>query len=126
MKAAQSGSLRAQDSLALMYYRKEDWVNALHWLQKAAKSRHPASIYQLGLLYFTDKAQSPTGNNEEYSFSLFLKSANSGDRLALFAVGLMLYRGLGTAPDREAARIWLGKSAAVGYAKAKKFLRDNF
>ena len=116
VKAAQTGSTRAQQRLALVHAEKGDAAKAFHWDQR---SKTPVSVYGLGI-YYSDQG------NYEKAFPLILASAKQGYAIAQYAVGLMLYHGVGTAPDRDRSKAWLEKAAAKSHIEAAGFLRGHF
>ncbi len=125
LKAARNGSAMAQEVLGLDYLKnKRDTRAARYWLEKAARSNRPVAIYNLGYTYYN-----PHGHgiaDRDKAFALFLRSARSGYNVAQLVVGVMLYKGWGTAMDRDGARSWIGMAAATGLVKARKFLRENY
>lgn len=124
-KAAGNGSARAQQSLGFDYAKKADLKAARYWLEKAAESNRPVATYNLGYIYFNPQGQD-IAQDDNKAFALFLRSARSGYNKAQFAVGVSMYRGWGTAVDRDGARSWIEKAAATGHVKARKFLKDNY
>ena len=125
LKAAGNGSARAQEELGLDYGKRGDLKAARYWLEKAANSNRPVAIYYLGYIYFNPQGQD-IAQDDNKAFALFLRSARSGYNKAQFAVGVSMYRGWGTAVDRDGARSWIEKAAATGHVKARKFLRENY
>jgi TPR repeat protein len=56
------------------------------------------------------------------SFSEEKKSAEQGDVLAQFNLGVKYHKGIGTLTDKKKAFYWHKNSAEQGYAKAQYFL----
>jgi TPR repeat protein len=79
-------------------------------IREAADRGHAPSQYTLGEILQAGK-EIPAGPSPEAAFSLYLKSAEGGYRMAMAKLGLCYLQGIGTAIDRTQAEQWLRAAA---------------
>lgn len=91
-----------------------DYGSAVKYFTEAASKGSSEANFQLGLLYSNSNYD---GHNTDRAISYMKKAAQSGSVEAMYQLG-MLYSGR----DNESAKLWLGKAAANGHAKAQSAL----
>lgn len=122
-KAAENGSVDAQNNLGIMYLTgqgvEKDLKEAAVWLQKAAESGNAAAQSNLGLMYYYDEGVEKDFQQAAY---WLLKSAKQGDVTAQNNLAVMYSEGLGVNKNQDRAIYWLQKAADQGDAMARKNL----
>ncbi len=125
----------------------ENWQKAVFWLKEAAKHDNPTAYYNLGYAYsqFTDHqdfvkaleyysmASEKGISNANYAAGFlfenqikdykkarywFLKGADGGDYVAMFALANLFFNGQGGIKDYQKSLYWYTKSSDKGYTKA--------
>lgn len=98
--AAQKGHVRAMYDLGMIYMNDQDYMHAVHWIEKAASKSDPDAQYELGMLYYEGK-----GVKQSYkkAFKWFRLASYSGKRKAYTMVVRMLRHGEGIDKDVPAA-----------------------
>lgn len=118
--AAQKGDAQAMGVLGLMYEKglgtDQDYVQAVHWLEKGAKKGDAPSQNNLGFLYL--KGRSVKQNNAK-ARQWFEKAAAQGLALAQENLGLIYGGGLGVKKDYEKAFSWFKQAAQQDDAEAQ-------
>ena len=117
MELANGGNPSAEFRLAKMYRDgngvEADEEEALKWMRSAAEHGHSgATMNLLNML------------NDDESFSLCNKLAESGNKDAQYRLARMYVEGRGTERDVPLAISWMTRAAEQGHQKAKAFL-DN-
>ncbi|MGO4339923.1 tetratricopeptide repeat protein [Labrys sp. KB_33_2] len=97
-------------------YEKKDFVEALHWFQKAADQGDAMGFNQMAFLYLTGQ-----GVPRDYRQALILyqKGAEKGLSLSENAIGYIYQRGNGVPQDYTEAMRWYQKAADHGHAPAQ-------
>ena len=73
---------------------------------------------------FEDGSTAFKRGDYETALAMFTKAANKGDASAQFNLGLMYAKGLGVDANQEDALRWIKKSADLGFAPAKQYLKN--
>ena len=102
MKSANKGYPRAQVVIGTHYLGKQDFDQALHWLQKAAKQGDQGAQFMIEIMHFTPDS------NELHSLQ---KAAERGHPQAQFVIGILHLTGNGVKRDKDKSRNWLVKAA---------------
>src|SRR6185295_5670327 len=84
---------------------------ALQALQRAADAGSAEGAHRLALVFA--QGQAGTQRNEARALELFEKAAALGNKRAQINVGILYFRGQGTARDLVQARAWLERAAAT-------------
>ena len=119
-KAAAEGDARAQYELGMQYLAREGTgvknpVQALKWLEMAAKQGHTEARYNLGLMY---RAGHGALQNFEAAYQWLELAAGQNHAEAQYNVGLMHKSGMSVAIDPVKAYMWVNLAAAQGHAGA--------
>lgn len=116
--AAKDGYAPAQYSVGRYYYDKENYEEAIPWLQKAVEQDHIRAkvLYSLCLI---DIEQFP-----EKAYNLMLEAANANDSEAQCFIGYFYEVGLGVRKNRNRAIVWYKKAAENGSVDAKAKLSE--
>jgi hypothetical protein len=119
-KAAAAGDARAQYELGMQYLAGEGTgvknpVQALKWLEMAAKQGHTEARYNLGLMY---RAGQGALQNFEAAYQWFELAAGQNHAEAQYNVGLMHKSGMSVAIDPVKAYMWVNLAAAQGHVGA--------
>lgn len=95
---------------------------AKKWYQIGVQAEHTKAMNNLGALLLEDRAGETA--NPKQAFKLFLRASKLGQKNAMFNLGIMYWRGIGTEPNPAKAIEWFTKAADdVPYArKALKIL----
>lgn len=117
--SAEEGVLEALYLLALMLEKGDGqrhyYPEAAVYYQRAADQKHPASLYNLGLLHLSGELGTP---NPVQAFSCFEQAANLGVVQAQYNLANMLDQGAGCYADKTAAFDWYNTAAEQGYKQA--------
>jgi len=123
LSAAEQGSARAQNYLAIMYDEgqgvAQDHKQAGYWLQKAAEQGLAQAQYNFGNMYRTGQ-----GVAQDYKQAIvwYRKAAEQGVANAQLNLGLMYAKGQGVAQDDKQAVAWFSKAAEQGDVVAQSNL----
>ncbi|HGN1706071.1 TPA: tetratricopeptide repeat protein [Providencia rettgeri] len=107
---AQHGNIKAQNQLGIMYFNgtesKQDYVQAMEWIQKAAEQGYDVAQNNLGVIYFQG-----LGTQKDYTLALkWLQNiANNNIANAQFNLALMYLDGLGIEQNHQEALQWFQK-----------------
>ncbi len=110
--ASDQGVAQAEYDLATFYYGREDYVQTLAWLEKAAAQDHPqahtllSTLYQEGYGVAVDEAE---------SVRLLRRAAVLGDPVAQTYLGVALREGSRMKSNARESFEWFEKAAAQGY-----------
>ncbi len=99
---------------------EEDHEVAFNYYEKAAKTGHPAALNKLGNMYAQGKGCT---KNASKAASCYLAAAEKGNKYAQHNIAFCYWDGVGVEQDREKGIMWMRRSAAQGYEKAKKALK---
>jgi len=102
-KAAGGGHTDATISLAILYLNDNDFIEARHWCEAAAKARLPGGYYCLGYLFQHGLG---VGQSSKEAFNWYLQGARGNNPGAMQAVAQMYAKGEGTKMDRSEAFLW--------------------
>lgn len=109
--------------LAVQYYEgngvKQDYTQAVKWLQEAAQQGHPQAQYKLGAMY--SFGQGVTQNSSE-AVNWFRKAAEQGLPAAQYSLGVMYATGQGVGLDFVQAAQWYTRAANQGSVAAQYML----
>jgi TPR repeat protein len=121
--SAKRGNAYYQGLLSEVYRKglmgqEKDYVKALEWAQKSAKSKNPIGLYNLAVIYESGLgAPKKSGEAEKLYHEAFkgMKAlAEQDDASAQYNLGYMLLHGKGCEKDEKQAVEWLTKSAIQG------------
>jgi TPR repeat protein len=119
-KAAEQGSVQAQEQLGEIYYfglygMHRDYGASLRWYQKAAAQDSITAQVRLGNLYFRGWG---TRVNRDAAYKWYRKAAIRGLPYAQFQLGICylteLFFGTSTAESKKQAYLWLSLGARNG------------
>jgi TPR repeat protein len=110
-KAAEGGHTEATIDLAVLYLKANDFVQARHWCEAAAKVDLPGGYYCLGHLYQQGRGVGPSPKE---AFRWYEKGALRGNLASQQALARMYENGEGTKPDRTQAFVWFLMAARRG------------
>ncbi len=117
-KAADQGYAPAQYALGRLYNEgrgtRKDYEAANEWLGKAAGQGLRDAQFQLGYNYLLDRGRKDLAEGA----GLMRQAADQDHPEAQYYLGVLSALGLGTAPDKEAARNLLQRARANGVTKA--------
>ncbi|MDT8283546.1 MAG: tetratricopeptide repeat protein, partial [Gammaproteobacteria bacterium] len=129
MKLAEKGNAEAQYKVGEMYETgfgiKENKVEAMRWITKAAAQGHETAGFKL--LYLDMEKNGVTKTNKA-EFEALKTKANAGNPQAEYYLGKMYSRGVGVKQDPDKAIDWLNKAALVGVLEAEReavFVRED-
>jgi hypothetical protein len=95
--------------------KAEDYTRARALFEKGAAAGHPASIEQLGDLYFQGLGVTM---DEPAAVALFRKAAALGHPQAIYQLGIAYAGGYGVPKDLPTAIEWYTKAEALGHSKS--------
>lgn len=111
---AESGHLRAQYNLGLMYDNgqgvEQDDAMAVYWYRKAAEGGHDGAQNNLGLMYASGQG---VARDDKEAVAWWLKAAEQGYAKAQYNLGVMYLNGWGTTRDYVQAHKWFDLAAAL-------------
>ncbi len=115
--AAAAGDAQAQYELGMQYLAGEvtgakNPVQAIKWLEMAAKQGHADARYHLGVMY---RAGQGALQNFETAFQWFELAAMQNHAEAQFNVGMMHKSGMSVPIDPVKAYMWVNLAAAQGH-----------
>lgn len=122
LKQAKAGNTEAQIRIAEAYFKGQgvmvNYLEALHWLTKAADKNKYASIqitkmYREGIGVKADLKK---------AFEISLKYANKGNEIQMFELAGYYLNGVGVEADLDSAISWYEKSYEAGYKDSAYFL----
>ncbi|WP_051212507.1 tetratricopeptide repeat protein [Butyrivibrio fibrisolvens] len=105
--------------LACMQLEKDNNIEGIKYLEKAALSGMPKAQLKLGLIYYMGER---ARKNDLLAFQWFMKAAEAGDAGAMYFVGYCLYNGTGCKKNFESSAMWLTKSASLDDGAAQELL----
>ena len=116
-RTANAGNAEAQYQLGIMMAEgsggaKQDLVNGLEMLNKAAAQNHDGAVVKLGELYWTGKG---VARDPARAYQYNLRAADAGNNAAAYYVGMQLAKGDGVVADR---------ARAVKYFKVADWFED--
>lgn len=116
--AAKDGNAPAQCSVGRYYFDKDNYEEAIPWLQKAVEQDHIRAkvLYSVCLMHIE---KSP-----EKVYNLMLEAANANDSEAQYIMGWFYEEGHWVRKNRDRAIVWYKKAAENGDEDAKAKLRE--
>ncbi len=99
---------------------EEDHEKAFYYYEKAAQTGDPAALNKLGNMYAKGKGCTKSASK---AASYYLAAAEKGNKYAQHNIAFCYWDGVGIEKDREVAVMWMRRSAAQGFEKAKKALK---
>jgi uncharacterized protein len=121
--AAALGNPLVQANLAVIYAKKQDYVQAATWFSMAAEQGHALSQYSLGHLYDDGLG---IKKDKKRAASWYYKAALQGDKESQYRLGKMYLAGEGVKQSNMLAVRYLRAAAAQGDARAKTALTRLF
>jgi TPR repeat protein len=113
-EAAAAGSVWAEHALGVMHESghgvDKNLQNAIEWYGRAAQKDHVPAICALALIY---KFGPDEFRDQSKAIGLLDVAARAGSSLAALELADSFERGLGTAPDADAARGWYFRAAEL-------------
>lgn len=108
---AERGDAEAQAILGAMYYKDQDYAQAIQWYQKSADQGNIYSQNNLGIMYKTGQ-----GVRQDYAkaLDLFKKAADQDSADSQFNLGIMYYKGEGVRQNEAIAKEFFGKACDNG------------
>ena len=122
-KAAELGSLEAQNHLGNIYYNANSFEEAFKWYEKAAEQGFAEAQKMLGDMYFNGNG---VGQNSEEALKWYEKAAEQNEAEAQIILGTVYYEGEVTEKNVEKAIFWLTKAANQGLVEAQCLLGDIY
>lgn len=118
---AESGDLRSQYALAVLYEKRAGRDPALigqaaEWYRRAAEQGHPGAQTNYASLLARGRGVAEDQKLAVYYWQL---AARQGNVLAQYNLGLAYYRGEGVVPDAQRALAWFRRAADEGMADAQ-------
>ena len=114
-ESASENNTAAMIALGLLYrqgiFVKTDIPKSIEWFTKAAKNGDAAGWYHAGLLY--KDARDENIRSYEKAYQYFRAAAKAGNAEANYALGYMLYKGLGAQQNYPLAVAQFKKSADI-------------
>ena len=113
--AAETGNMKAQYDLALMYDKgqgvPQDYQQAVRWYTKAAEAGNMKAQHNLALMY--DNGQ---GVPQDYQQAVrwYAKAAEAGNTKAQYNLAAMYFEGKGIPQDSVLAHVWANLAASQG------------
>lgn len=120
---ADQGDANAQYAMGIMHLKKEaqgarDQI-AFAYLAKAAKNRHVAAMFNLGVAYWEGRG---TQRQPAKAANWWELAAQQQDAGAQYNLGLAYYLGVGRKQDASKAKYWLEQAMQNGHPQAKPLL----
>ena len=116
---AKKGDIKAQRRLAGLYYRGEDFEQAVHWFRLAANQGDDVAMVCLGFLY--EKGEDVEQDLEQAAHWFRLAAEQGFPESQLF-LGLYHYTGMGVEQDLGLAERWFQLAAEQGEELAQRCL----
>ena len=99
---------------------EEDHEAAFYYYEKAAKTGDPAALNKIGNMYAQGKGCTKDAHK---AATYYLAAAEKGNKYAQHNIAFCYWDGVGIEKDREKAVMWMRRSAAQEYEKAKISLK---
>ena len=125
---AQAGDADAMFTISKRYWMgdgvKQDYSQALHWLQLSADKGNDKAMNDMGLIYESGFV----GVARSYDKAMHWRrlAAEKGNHDAMFAIGNMYLEGLGVRKDPKIAMRWFQKAADSENEDAGAFLAYGY
>lgn len=115
---AENGDIVAQYKLGEYYLNKEDYQQAILWLQRSAIKSNNAKIL-LGEMYERGYGMTKDWRNQKKAFDLYNQVATDGDGNGLYKLALCYFNGVGTVRDEQKGVETLKEAAFTENVDAK-------
>ncbi|GAE01396.1 hypothetical protein CBO05C_1086 [Clostridium botulinum B str. Osaka05] len=101
----------AMNSIGEMYYREQNYKEAMYWYKKASDKGNATSMSNIGFMYYNGK-----GVEQDYKKAIewYSKASQAGNFTAMGNIGFMYYNGQGVKQDYKKAMYWYKKSYKEG------------
>ena len=101
----------AMNSIGEMYYKEQNYKEAMHWYKKASDKGNSTSMNNIGFMYYKGK-----GVEQDYKKAMewYSKASQAGNFTAMGNIGFMYYNGQGVKQDYKEAMYWYEKSYKEG------------
>ncbi|EPY2277258.1 tetratricopeptide repeat protein [Clostridium sporogenes] len=101
----------AMNSIGEMYYKKQNYKEAMYWYKTASEKGNSTSMSNIGSMYYKGK-----GVEQDYKKAMYWykKASQEGNFTAMGNIGFMYYNGQGVKQDYEEAMYWYKKSYKEG------------
>jgi TPR repeat protein len=120
-RAAESGNVKAQVELGLMYAAgglgvRRSYKDAAKWWEAASAKDDSRAEYYLGTLYISGKGEE---RDPAKAVSLFEKSAEHGDSFGMSGLGELYLKGDGVEKSQRVAIEWFNKALQLNDSEAQ-------
>ena len=128
LKRAREGNALSQNLLALWILNSQlpDGVeideDPFVLIRSSAEQGFPTAQYNMGIILETGYLW--INKDEKQALEWYRKAANRGCAEAMTAVGMCLYKGVGTEPNLSDALSWLKEAATQGEQRGQLFLAE--
>ncbi|NFS06722.1 hypothetical protein FDE99_02870 [Clostridium botulinum] len=101
----------AMNIIGEMYYKEQNYKEAMYWYKKASEKGNSTSMNKIGVMYYEGK-----GVEQDYKKAMYWykKSSQEGNFTAMSNIGFMYYNGQGVTQDYKKAMYWYKKSYKEG------------
>ena len=132
LKRAREGNALSQNLLGIWILNSQlpDGVEVeedpFELIRLSAEQGFPTAQYNMGVIYETGclGGKVADAKDEKLAFAWYRKAANRGCAEAMTAVGMCLYKGVGTEPNLSDALSWLKEAATQGEQRGQLFLAE--
>ena len=128
LKRAREGNALSQNLLGIWILNSQlpDGVEVnedpFELIRLSAEQGFPTAQYNMGIIHETGYLWMQ--KDEKLAFAWYRKAANQGCAAAMTAVGMCLYKGVGTEPNLSDALSWLKEAATQGEQRGQLFLAE--
>jgi len=119
-KAAQKGHVKAQDRLAMLYYKKKRYDKARFWLEKRAKAGNSEAQFLYANTYRYGLGAKISNKSAKHWYN---KAAKKDHKQAQYELGRMYRNGIGMKKNHDKALKWFKKAAKQGHRDAKAVVK---
>ncbi|ACA56721.1 hypothetical protein FDC45_02065 [Clostridium botulinum] len=101
----------AMNIIGEMYYKEQNYKEAMYWYKKASEKGNSTSMNNIGLMYYEGK-----GVEQDYKKAMYWykKASQEGNFAAMSNIGFMYYNGQGVTQDYKKAMYWYKRSYKEG------------
>lgn len=131
LKRAREGNALSQNLLGIWILNSQlpDGVEVnedpFELIRLSAEQGFAAAQYNMGIILETGLGgKVADAKDEKLAFAWYRKAANRGCAEAMTAVGMCLYKGVGTEPNLSDALSWLKEAATQGEQRGQLFLAE--
>ncbi|MFV3010798.1 hypothetical protein ACLD43_02610 [Clostridium botulinum] len=107
----------AMNIIGEMYYKEQNYKEAMYWYKKASEKGNSTSMNNIGLMYYEGK-----GVEQDYKKAMYWykKASQEGNFTAMSNIGFMYYNGQGVTQDYKKAMYWYKRSYKEGNSGVMK------